>query len=49
MMCYFLASNKRSLRDIKRVTIARHLEMYEEEPAVTELEGGYTELNPSAL
>jgi hypothetical protein len=49
MLCYFLASNKRSLRDIRRVTIARHLEMYEEDPAVVELEGGYSELNPAAL
>jgi hypothetical protein len=48
-LCYFLASNKSSLRDIRRVTIARHLEMYEEEAAITELEGGYRELNPAAL
>ena len=49
MLSYFLASNKRSLRDIRRVTIARHLEMYEEEAAITELDGGYRELNPEAL
>lgn len=50
MLCYFLASNKASLRDVKKVTIARHQEMYDnEEPASTELEAGYTELNPAAL
>lgn len=49
MLCYFLASNKSSLKDIRRVTIARHLEMYEEEPAVVDLEGGYSELNPAAI
>ncbi len=49
MLCYFLASTKKSLQDIRRVTIARHLEMYDEEPSVTELENGYNELSPSAV
>ena len=49
MLCYFLASNKQSLQDIRRVTIARHEAMMEDEPGVRELAAGYRELSPTAI
>jgi len=49
MLCYFLASNKQSLQDIRRVTIDRHLAMYEDEPQVVELQAGYVEYSPEAV
>jgi hypothetical protein len=44
LMCYYLASNKRELNDIRRVTIARHLEMFEDEPGVEEQAAGYSKI-----
>jgi hypothetical protein len=51
MVCYFIASNVATMRDMKRITIARHQFMEEEDPndGIKELQDGYTELSPAAL
>lgn len=49
LACYYLASNKPELLDIKRATIARHEEMFAGDPGVEELAGGYSRIAPRAL
>jgi hypothetical protein len=49
LLAFFLASNKQELNDIRRVTIARHQEMFQDDPGVEELAGGYSRIAPHAL
>jgi hypothetical protein len=49
ILCYYLASNKQELNDIRRVTIERHQRMLEDEPGVEEQSGGYSVIAPRAL
>jgi hypothetical protein len=49
LLCYFLASTKSELRDIRRVTIARHEDMFEEDERIQALEGGYAEIPASLI
>jgi hypothetical protein len=49
IVCYYLASNKKSLIDIRRVTIARRQELFDDDPGVEELSNGYTRIAPHAL
>jgi hypothetical protein len=49
LLAFFLASNKQELNDIRRVTIARHEEMFNEDPGVEELSGGYSRIAPHAF
>jgi hypothetical protein len=49
ILCYYLASNKQELNDIRRVTIERHQRMLEDEIGVEEQAGGYSVIAPHAL
>lgn len=49
MLCYYLTTIKKNLRDIRRVTIARHEDILTDDTGVVEQEGGYLEVNPMAL
>jgi hypothetical protein len=49
IVCYYLAANKKELLDIRRVTIARHQEMFGDEVGVEEQAGGYSVIAPHAL
>jgi hypothetical protein len=49
LLAFFLAANKKELNDIRRVTIARHEEMFSEDPGVEELAGGYARIAPHAM
>jgi hypothetical protein len=49
MVCYYLASNRKELNDVRMVTIARKQQLAEEVPEVEEMRGGYAKISPSAL
>lgn len=49
MMCYFICVTERAMLDIKKTTIARHLEYMKNEPMIEELSDGYAAINPEAV
>lgn len=49
MACHYLAITRPSLRDIRRITIERHMKMREEEAEVVEEGGGYVTVSAGAL
>jgi hypothetical protein len=49
MACYYLASNKPELNDVRLVTIARKQRLLEDLPDVEEMRGGYAKISPAAL
>jgi hypothetical protein len=49
LAAYYLASTKAELNDIRRVTIARHLSLLQEEPGISEEANGYIDIAPRAI